>query len=733
MALSKVITLTVTGHTIKLSTPIKIFQNDQIYLVFRINEYGISVKGGNSEQKKIMPINPLKATLYLETPLGVDSIESASIEDNTVIFHLENKYTQYIGVSKMQIKLTDEDCCQITLPHFDFEVRENIYDNEPLFKSVILTDENGNIVVDENGNVLNVATEIYAKPLVESLPIEQINRIQIQDFNLDENVTGDEDILIQDKGITKRVKAIKLLQDMLKSDMVLDNYYLDDYYTKVVSNMAELQDDIDNNRVYDGMIIYVAEERLTYQYLNPDLIIFGGGSGGDFTGIIIDNLNSMLSNASLSANQGRILREMIEGLQGNYYTKEEIDSIKKILDDKDLEINNKFENISNFLPTKLSAFENDMSYLTKASLEEELKHIKIPVKTSDLENDAGYVTKENIDELVGEIPIKTSQLENDAGYITQENLEENVVNKIPIKTSQLENDSGYITEDNLAENVIDKIPIKTSQLENDMGYITEEGFENLLANADLSGLSGGNGKLHIGDKEPEEKDYLWIDTSPKDNKISSKYVEMLDLTTEKLSNLNAKMTTIEENIGKITSSENQDKIKTFRTTLSTIKNEINVLFLQINNLKSQSLTTLRSESRKTRKATKKLIYSLIDFDDEVMRVLDSELIFDYSGEGGGGNNGDNNDDIVVNNASILTEDGVALLTEDGLLILADGIEEVVVPNNAITDESGKLLLTESGLMLLADEIEKSEVLADAILTELGYTLMTENEKQILKG
>ena len=33
-----------------------------------------------------------------------------------------------------------------------------------------------------------------------------------------------------------------------------------------------------------------------------------------------------------------------------------------------------------------------------------------------------------------------------------------------------------------------------------------------------------------------------------------------------------------------------------------------------------------------------------------MRVLDSELIFDYSGEGGGGNNDDNNDDVVVNNA-----------------------------------------------------------------------------------
>ena len=227
MALSKVVTLTVTGHTIKLSTPIKIFQNDQIYLVFRINEYGISVKGGNSEQKKIMPINPLQATLYIETPLGIDSIESASIEDNTVIFHLENKYTQYIGVSKMQIKLTDKDCCQITLPHFEFEVKENIYDEQILYKSVILSDENDNIIVDEKDNVLNVGTEIYNKPTTEAIPIEEITRVQIQDFGLDNNVDGNEDILIQDKGITKRVKANKLVTDMIGIKLS-DNYYSKD-------------------------------------------------------------------------------------------------------------------------------------------------------------------------------------------------------------------------------------------------------------------------------------------------------------------------------------------------------------------------------------------------------------------------------------------------------------------------------------------------------------------------
>lgn len=228
LALSKVITLTVRDHAIKLSNQIKFFQNDQVYLIFIINEYGINVKNGVSDIKTIMPINPLQATLYVETPLGVDNIESASIENNRIVFHLKSKYTQYIGVSKMQIKLTDKDCCQITLPHFEFEIKENIYDNEPLFKDIILTDENNNIVVDENGNVVKVGSEIYAKPLIETIPIEEVSTIQIKDFNLDTNITGDEDVLIQDKGITKRVKTSKLVKDMVLPEILLEDYYTKD-------------------------------------------------------------------------------------------------------------------------------------------------------------------------------------------------------------------------------------------------------------------------------------------------------------------------------------------------------------------------------------------------------------------------------------------------------------------------------------------------------------------------
>ena len=93
MSLSKRITLTVRDYTVRLSSAIKLYQNDQIYLIFEINKYGIDVDGMDNQHETIMPINPLKAELFFETPLGIDSVESADIIDNKVTFHLEKKKT----------------------------------------------------------------------------------------------------------------------------------------------------------------------------------------------------------------------------------------------------------------------------------------------------------------------------------------------------------------------------------------------------------------------------------------------------------------------------------------------------------------------------------------------------------------------------------------------------------------------------------------------------------------
>ena len=129
MALSKKVTLTIDGYTVKLSSGLKFYQNDQIHLIFEIVENTIIIKDGVAS-RAILPINPLKAKLFFETPDGVDSVESAEVVDNMVVFHLKSVHTQYVGISKMQLQLMDEECCRLTLPEFEFEIKKSIYDEK---------------------------------------------------------------------------------------------------------------------------------------------------------------------------------------------------------------------------------------------------------------------------------------------------------------------------------------------------------------------------------------------------------------------------------------------------------------------------------------------------------------------------------------------------------------------------------------------------------------------------
>ena len=163
MSLSKSVVLTVDGYTIKLSSPLNFYQDDQLYLLFEIVEKTIEVKGG-IKTKNVVPIKPLRAILLFETPTGVDSIESAGISENAVLFHLSSEQTQHIGVSRMQIQLLDEDCCRLTLPPFEFEIRKNICDGQLEIVDIMLYDANtDSLLVDENGNFVIVSRIIELK------------------------------------------------------------------------------------------------------------------------------------------------------------------------------------------------------------------------------------------------------------------------------------------------------------------------------------------------------------------------------------------------------------------------------------------------------------------------------------------------------------------------------------------------------------------------------------------
>lgn len=210
MSLSKKVVLTVSGYKISLSDSLQFYQNDQLKLIFEINKYGIDV-ASSFTHKTLMPLQPLTATLFIETPLGVDSIESANIEDNAVTFYLTSNQTQHIGTSTMQIKLTDDDGCQITLPSFTFEVQKNIYDNAVHVSGILLADENGNTVSDENGNTVNATATTESSK-------------QIKDFSLKTGVSGQEDILVQDNGVTKRIKSSELIDTVDLTGYATETY-----------------------------------------------------------------------------------------------------------------------------------------------------------------------------------------------------------------------------------------------------------------------------------------------------------------------------------------------------------------------------------------------------------------------------------------------------------------------------------------------------------------------------
>lgn len=222
MALSTSITLTVSDYDMKMSRSLKFYKNDALKLIFTINYWGIDNAHG-IPQKVLMPLEALSAVLFMETPDGTDSVEAGAVEGNVVTFYLNSEYTQNVGVSRMQIRLFDDDGCAITLPEFPFEIKENIYGGTDVnFKNVVLMDNSGNTIITEDFNQIDVG-DVF---LYGVEPIESVLYKEINDLELVENLDGTEDLIIQlNDGSTKRTKA----SEFLSAEVDLTGYATETY------------------------------------------------------------------------------------------------------------------------------------------------------------------------------------------------------------------------------------------------------------------------------------------------------------------------------------------------------------------------------------------------------------------------------------------------------------------------------------------------------------------------
>ena len=142
MGLSKTVNVTVYNYTVKLSEELKFYQNDKMKLSFVIRMLGD------------VTIDPIKSYLLLENPKGVDKIESMEVGDNVFSYYIDSKHTKYLGVSKMQIVLVDAYGGQMTLPQFNFEVRENIYGDIQTSELPVSTTNDEVLLTDDDDMII---------------------------------------------------------------------------------------------------------------------------------------------------------------------------------------------------------------------------------------------------------------------------------------------------------------------------------------------------------------------------------------------------------------------------------------------------------------------------------------------------------------------------------------------------------------------------------------------------
>lgn len=268
MSLTKKVYLTISGYDIKLSDNLTFYQKDQLKLIFYINEYGIDYEN-NATTRALMPVNPLNAILFIENPDGVDSVSSARIEDNAVTFYLDSTHTQYVGVSRMQLRLFDQDGCAITLPHFTFEIRENIYGSGDVrFQNVVMVDQTGTVILTEDNDLLDVG-DILTMGTEVAYP--QVTKT-IKELPVKNNLDGTEKLIVEDDEATKQAPLGTIVDEIKQNSQ--------EKIREIESGLAQTNAQLSETKRQLSSQLETNIQQFNNSYIKPHIKKFSGVGDG---------------------------------------------------------------------------------------------------------------------------------------------------------------------------------------------------------------------------------------------------------------------------------------------------------------------------------------------------------------------------------------------------------------------------------------------------------------------
>ena len=96
----------------------------------------------------------------------------------------------------MQIILNDENCCRITLPEFNFEIRENITESQLNLADTMIVDNYGIVLMTDDGEGITTGSTLVIGEAPTSAKY-------IKDLEEKTNLDGTEKLIIQDDENTK--------------------------------------------------------------------------------------------------------------------------------------------------------------------------------------------------------------------------------------------------------------------------------------------------------------------------------------------------------------------------------------------------------------------------------------------------------------------------------------------------------------------------------------------------
>ena len=345
---------------------------------------------------------------------------------------------------------------------------------------------------------------------------------QIKDFDLKESIDGEEDLLIQDNGITKRIKTSKLM-----NNLDLSNYYTKAEVDKLLANTdlsIDMADYYDKATI-DNLLAKKANASHTHSYNNltdkpsiPSIdglatkkeVTDGLATKSDATHnhdkvyapITHEHKQYLTSHQNIS---GKADKTYVDAELAKKSDKTHTHSYNNLTDKPTIpstaNLATKTE-LTNGLATKANKSEIPSleGYATETFVTNKIAEASLSGGEVDLSEYATkdeLATKSNTDhthsynDLTGKptIPTKTSDLNNDSGYLTSHQDISNLALK-----SEIPDVSSFITSDDLPT-----VPTKVSELANDKNYIssipseyvtetelTAKGY--LTSHQDISGL-----------------------------------------------------------------------------------------------------------------------------------------------------------------------------------------------------------------------------------------------------